>query len=519
MRVIITISFSEKCVVKFSAEHLTKIVLDLNSGISTQNRFARLLDTVRQVLDCDASALLAFRGELFKPLATDGLSADVLGRRFLLSEHPRLEIIARAGDVVRFPADSDLPDPYDGLIPNQGDHLKVHSCIGLPLMANDCLIGALTIDGFNDCLFDDFSDNDLRTLSALAATSLNNTLLMERLEKNTGSSLVSDLSLSEPTEMIGDSTSIQALKHEIEIVSGSGLHVLVLGDTGVGKELVAQDIHNQSARRNKTQVYINCAALPETVAESELFGHVKGAFTGAISNRKGKFETANNGTLFLDEIGELPLSIQAKLLRVIQFGDIQRIGDDQSRKVDVRIIAATNKDLKKEILEGRFRADLFHRLSVFPVHVPPLREREGDIPLLTGFFVEKCRVKFGLTSLRINTSGLKYLEHYDWPGNVRELEHAIYRAAILAKAEFGDKNPLITERHFKLGDGVVVRRKTVFQNTTKEYECLRDATDAFQRQYIEKIRSESGDNWAETARKISINSANLHRLAKRLGIK
>lgn len=504
---------------KFSAEHLTKIALDLNSGISTQNRFARLLNTVRQVLDCDASALLAFEGEQFKPLAIDGLSADVLGRRFMLSEHPRLEIIARAGDVVRFPSDSNLPDPYDGLIPNQGDHLKVHSCIGLPLLANDCLIGALTIDGFNEYMFDDFSDNNLRTLSALAATSLNNTLLMERLEKNTGANLVSDLSLSEPTEMIGESASIKALKHEIEIVAGSGLHVLILGETGVGKELVAQDIHHNSARRNKTQVYINCAALPESVAESELFGHVKGAFTGAISNRKGKFETANTGTLFLDEIGELPLSIQAKLLRVIQYGDIQRIGDDQSRSVDVRIIAATNKDLKQEVLDGRFRADLFHRLSVFPVHVPALREREGDIPLLTGYFVEKCRVKFGLSSLRIDTSCLKLLEHYDWPGNVRELEHAIYRAAILAKAEHGDDNPLVTAQHFDIDTRSNLHSKVATPKTLVRHESLRKATEAFQRQYIDKIKSESAGNWADTARKLGVDSGNLHRLAKRLGIK
>ncbi len=164
-------------------------------------------------------------------------------------------------------------------------------------------------------------------------------------------------------------------------------------------------------------------------------------------------------------------------------------------------------------------SDLFHRLSVFPIHVPSLRDREGDIPLLTGFFVEKCRVKFGLSSLRISAVGLKYLEHYDWPGNVRELEHAIYRAAILAKAEYGDNNPLITDRHFNFGNGAVVKRKVAIQNATIDYECLRDATDAFQRQYIETIRKESDGSWAKTARKIGINSGNLHRLAKRLSLK
>jgi len=503
----------------FSADDLTQIALDLNSGISTQDRFTRLLNTVRQVIRCDASALLAFQGEQFKPLAINGLSPDVLGRRFKVSEHPRLEIIARAGDVVRFPTDSTLPDPYDGLIPNQGDRLKVHSCIGLPLMANDCLIGALTIDGFDDSMFDDLGDENLRTLSALAAASLNNAFMMEQLEKQTASSSVNDLSLSQPTEMIGESASMLALKHEIEIVSGSGLNVLIMGETGVGKELVAQDIHSQSPRQDKAQVYLNCAALPESIAESELFGHVKGAFTGAISHRKGKFETADGGTLFLDEIGELPLPIQAKLLRVLQYGEIQRIGDDHVHNVDVQIIAATNRNLKEDVVQGCFRADLFHRLSVFPIHVPPLRDRDGDIPLLAGFFVEKSRVKLGLSSLRIDSMGLKRLSQYDWPGNVRELEHGIYRAAILAKAESGNDATLITASHFDIGDSSATRADTVVPTALMDQESLREATDEFQRQYIQNVIADSHGNWADAARTLQMDSGNLHRLAKRLGLK
>lgn len=503
----------------FSAANLTQIALDLNSGISTQDRFARLLSTVRQVIRCDASALLAFQQEQFKPLAIDGLSPDVLGRRFLISEHPRLEIIARAGDIVRFPSESNLPDPYDGLIPNQGDKLKVHSCIGLPLMANDRLIGALTIDGFDDAMFDDFGDEDLRTLSALAAASLNSSLMMEQLEKHTATSSVSDLSLSQPTEMIGESEKMLALKNKIAIVSGSGLNVLIMGETGVGKELVAQDIHRRSSRRDKAPVYLNCAALPESIAESELFGHVKGAFTGAISNRKGKFEAADSGTLFLDEIGELSLSIQAKLLRALQDGEIQRIGDDHVHNVDVLIIAATNKNLKNEVAEGRFRADLFHRLSVFPIQVPPLRERDGDILLLAGFFVEKCRVKLGLSNLRISSAGLKCLSQYDWPGNVRELEHCIYRAAIIANAESGGDAIQLTAEHFDIRDSLVTVSEEAAATPKLKYESLRDATDAFQRHYIENIINDSRGNWADAARALGVDSGNLHRLAKRLDLK
>ncbi len=505
----------------FSALDLTQIALDLNSGISTQDRFVRLLHVVRHVIHCDASALLTFQGGQFTPLAIDGLSPDVLGRRFLISEHPRLEIIARAGDIVRFPAESELPDPYDGLIPNQGDQLKVHSCIGLPLMANDCLIGALTIDGFDEEMFDGFGDEDLRTVSALAAASLNNALMMEQLERQGTINAVSNLSLSQPADMIGESSSMLALKHEIEVVAGSGLNVLILGETGVGKELVAHDIHQLSSRHAMPLIYLNCAALPESVAESELFGHVKGAFTGATANRKGKFETANTGTLFLDEIGELTVSIQAKLLRVLQYGEIQRIGDDRSHIVDVRIIAATNKNLKEEVVAGRFRADLFHRLSVFPLQVPPLREREDDILLLAGFFVEKCRTKLGLSSLGIHSSGLKRLLQYDWPGNVRELEHSIYRAAILARAESGDNLTQIAAHHFDIDDdsprpaGGIKTSPLDLQIR----ESLRVATDTFQRRYIETSISDSHGNWAEAARMLDMDSGNLHRLAKRLGVK
>jgi anaerobic nitric oxide reductase transcription regulator len=511
---------------KLSASDLTQITVDLNSGISAKDRFARLLNTIRKVIRCDASALLVLQGKQLKPLAINGLSPDVLGRRFLISEHPRLESIARAGEVVRFPAESDLPDPYDGLIPNQGDQLNVHACVGLPLLVNEHLIGVLTIDGFDETMFNDFDDEDLQTLSALAAASLNNALMMEKLEKRVATGPTAEPELrtdlvdtTDSNEMIGESASMQALKNGIAVVARSDLNVLILGETGVGKELVALAIQKLSSRSSKPLVYLNCAALPEAIAESELFGHVKGAFTGAISNRSGKFETADQGTLFLDEIGELPISLQVKLLRVLQYGDIQRIGDDLSHKVDVRIIAATNKDLKHEIDRGRFRADLFHRLSVFPIQVPPLRERDGDIPLLAGFFVERCRVKLGLHSLRISSSGFKQLNSYDWPGNVRELEHAIYRAAILAEAETGRDNTRIGAHHFDLGETGTVSAGKEMKSQMQFEGGLREQTDVFQRQLVMKVHEENQGNWAATARDLDIDSGNLHRLAGRLGLK
>ncbi|WP_244061434.1 sigma 54-interacting transcriptional regulator, partial [Aeromonas caviae] len=213
--------------------------------------------------------------------------------------------------------------------------------------------------------FDGISDEELRLVGALAAAALDNALLLERLARQSSEPLVPGTRPGpEQPEMIGQSPAMARLRHEIDVVANSELNVLILGETGVGKELIAKAVHGGSPRAHAPLVYLNCAALPESVAESELFGHVKGAFTGAIHNRAGKFELADKGTLFLDEIGELSLALQAKLLRVLQYGDLQRIGDDTPLKVNVRILAATNRDLKQAVVEGQFRADLYHRLSV-----------------------------------------------------------------------------------------------------------------------------------------------------------
>lgn len=503
-----------------SIQSLATIAIDLQNGLTQRDRFQFLINSLRELLRCDASALLRFEGQQFRPLAIDGLAPDVLGRRFSLDAHPRLEAIARAGNVVRFPADSDLPDPYDGLIPGHSQ-LKVHACIGLPLFAGQDLIGALTFDSMDPQQFDRFSDEELRLISALAAGALNNALLVEMLEKQSLSPLAEHRisSAKQSDEMIGLSPSMRQLKQEIGIVASSDLNVLITGETGVGKELVAQAIHRKSSRAAKPMVYLNCAALPENVAESELFGHVKGAFTGAIQHRIGKFELADEGTLFLDEIGELSLSLQAKLLRVIQYGDLQRVGDDRVKRVNVRILAATNRDLKQAAVNGLFRVDLYHRLSVFPIAVPPLRERAGDIALLAGFFCERCRIKLGLTQLTLTSAALSTLEQYPWPGNVRELEHTIYRAAIVARATQNHAELELLPTHFNLQFEPVLERDHEGTSVAIPEADLATMTQQFQRDVILKALEGCDRNWAATARKLNLDSGNLHRLAKRLGIK
>jgi len=501
----------------FSTEALANIAIELQSDIGHPDRFSRLITTLRQLLGCDASALLRYEAHQFIPLAIDGLAQDVLGRRFSLAGHPRLEAIARAGDIVRFPADSTLPDPYDGLIPGQ-ESLKVHACLGLPLFAGQNLIGALTLDGMDAHQFDSYSDEELRLIAALVSGALNNALLIARLEsQNVMVSQAGVEPVSGVQEMIGLSAPVLQLKKEIEIVAASDLNVLIGGETGTGKELVAKAIHQQSPRAVNPLVYLNCAALPESVAESELFGHVKGAFTGAISHRSGKFEIADNGTLFLDEIGELSLALQAKLLRVLQYGDIQRVGDDRSLRVNVRVLAATNRDLREEVLAGRFRADLFHRLSVFPVAVPPLRERGDDVILLAGYFCEQCRARMGLGSVVLSSAARAKLAAWHWPGNVRELEHAIHRAVVLARATSSGDEVTLTPQHFAFeGEPAPVVQASEALATTVN---LREATEAFQREAITQALESQQNNWAATARALSLDVANLHRLAKRLGLK
>ncbi len=280
---------------------------------------------------------------------------------------------------------------------------------------------------------------------------------------------------------------------------------------------MAKGIHEASPRAVNPLVYLNCAALPESVAESELFGHVKGAFTGAISNRSGKFEMADNGTLFLDEIGELSLSLQAKLLRVLQYGDIQRVGDDRSLRVNVRVLAATNRDLREEVLAGNFRADLYHRLSVFPLTVPPLRERGDDVVLLAGFFCEQCRLRMGLSRVVLSPGARAHLMRYGWPGNVRELEHAIHRAVVLARATRSGDEVVIHARHFALHDDTASFVTPAAPEMA--HENLREATEAFQRQAIARALEQNNRSWAACARALEMDVANLHRLAKRLGLK
>jgi formate hydrogenlyase transcriptional activator len=232
-------------------------------------------------------------------------------------------------------------------------------------------------------------------------------------------------------DIIGGSSGLRKIMHQVQLVAPTDATVLITGESGTGKELIARAIHERSARRERPQVKLNCSAVPEGLFESEFFGHVKGAFTGALKDKPGRFELADGGTLFLDEIGEVPLAMQAKLLRVLQEQELERVGDTRTRKVNVRVIAASNRDLKREVDEGRFRQDLFYRLSVFPIEVPPLRERREDVGPLVAHFIRQSARRMNRPEPQISKAALNQLAAYHWPGNVRELQNTVERAIIL----------------------------------------------------------------------------------------
>jgi transcriptional regulator with GAF, ATPase, and Fis domain len=233
-------------------------------------------------------------------------------------------------------------------------------------------------------------------------------------------------------ELVGGSPALGAVTRQIDLVAPTDATVLILGESGTGKELVAREIHRRSGRASRPLITVNCAAVPRELFESEFFGHLRGSFTGALRDRAGRFELADRGTLFLDEIGEIPLELQSKLLRVLQEGAFERIGEERTRKADVRLIAATNRDLRAEADAGRFRQDLYYRLSVFPVELPPLRSRAEDVPPLAEHFLALSARRLGRPKPRLTPADARQLQAYHWPGNVRELQHVIERAVITA---------------------------------------------------------------------------------------
>ena len=511
---------------------LVRLVSDLAADLPANERYRRLLEALRTLVPCDAAALLRLEGSVLVPVAIDGLTEDTLGRHFRVAEHPRFDCLLSSPQPVHFPASCPLPDPYDGLVAGMHTQLLVHDCMGVRFALEGDRWGLLTADALQPGTFTPTHLDALRALGELAAATLSAVERIERLARRMEDAqrhaehyrLAVDHS---QRELLGQSRAMLELQREIDLVAGSELTVLVQGETGVGKELVAQALHARSSRAARPLVTVNCAALPESLVESELFGHARGAFTGATSGRRGKFELADGGTLFLDEIGELPAAAQAKLLRVLQSGQLQRVGSDEEHQVDVRVIAATNRDLSAEVKAGRMRADIYHRLSVYPLRVPPLREREGDVLHLAGCFLEENRSRFGLGSLRLDREARTALLRHDWPGNVRELEHLVARSVLRALGRQQPRPRVVTLSAADVGLAPQEPGALASTSGAEAFEpptlpsgglSLRAVTEACQQQAISQALARADGNWSAAARALQMDRANLARLARRLGV-
>ncbi|MDR4507215.1 MAG: sigma 54-interacting transcriptional regulator [Candidatus Brocadiaceae bacterium] len=333
-----------------------------------------------------------------------------------------------------------LENPNWLLDPEWAQREKITSFDGQPLVFRDETLGVLAV--FSRKVLDQALLIMLRTFASNAAAAIANARAFEEIEQ-----LHQQLELENEylrdeikeafsfVDIVGQSSSLQKTLQQIELVAPTNTTVLIQGESGTGKELIALAIHQRSKRKNNPLIKVNCASIPLELFESEFFGHVKGAYTGAVKDRAGRFQLADGGTIFLDEVGEIPMELQGKLLRVLQEGEYERIGEERTRRVNVRVIAATNRDLEKEMEAKRFRQDLYFRLSVFPVEIAPLRKRKEDIPILVRHFLKQNCRSLGCKELFLRKKHILQLQSYDWPGNIRELQNVIERAVILSKGK------------------------------------------------------------------------------------
>lgn len=386
------------------------------------------------------------------------------------------------------------------------------SFLCVPVRAGNETLGALSVD--RPYVEGDQLDEDLRLLQIVCtmlaqAVKIRRTAEEERERlREENERLKAELKdRFRPSNIVGNSHEMQEVYDQIATVSSSNTSVLILGETGTGKELVAQAIHYNSDRASGPFVKVHCAALPESLIESELFGHVKGAFTGALQDRKGRFELADGGTIFLDEVGEIPQNIQIKLLRVLQEREFERVGGARTIKVDVRVIAATNKDLSAEASQGGFREDLFYRLSVFPIHVPALRKRRSDIVLLADYFIERYSQANRRNVRRLSSAAIDMLMSYHWPGNVRELESCIERAVLVAEDDV--IYPYHLPPTLQTADGGSALSAT---------DSLKYRVEAFERDIIRDALKSNRGNMAATARTLQTTQRIISYKVGKLGI-
>ena len=488
-----------------------RTVRDLNLLLD----FSRSLNSVRglpalqqQALDAVLSAVPADRAAIL--LTEDGGLGftSITGRDRLGTNQPiraSQTILNRVlnEDVAVLSSDVESDDAYreaESLIER-----RVHSVLAVPLEVRGTVIGALYLEASSPgARFDSELLQLVTTLGNLTALAIENGRYLEKLDGE-NRRLHEELKIQH--SMVGESKAMREVYEFVSRVAGRDSTVLICGESGTGKELVARAVHTNSARKDKPFVAINCAAITETLLESELFGHERGAFTGAVSQKKGKLEVAEGGTVFLDEIGELAIPMQAKLLRVLQEREFERVGGTRPIKLDVRLIAATNRDLKEASRTGGFRSDLYYRLNVVSLQMPALRERREDIPLLAAFFAAQHGEKVKRRVAGISPEARGCLIRYDWPGNVRELENAIERAVVLGSTEL-----ILAE---DLPDAILEETAAAGEPVNALAEGIRQA----KKELIERAIEQANGNYTEAAKLLGVHANHLFRLIRTLNLK
>lgn len=381
------------------------------------------------------------------------------------------------------------------------------SILAVPMRIRDRCVGVIEMINKRDGkLFDEDDRQWLEIFATQAALAIQNARSFQRARQEIV--LLQDRVTNHQGfhSFICESPAMKERLEMIDRLARTDSSVLILGESGSGKELFAEQIHLRSSRSEKPFIRVNCAALPDALLESELFGHVKGAFTDAQSDRRGRFELADGGTLFLDEIGELPLALQAKMLRVLQNQTFERVGSSQPLHVDVRIIAATNRDIEQAVADGQFRRDLYYRLNVLPIYVPPLRERREDIPALAHHFLLKSQRETNKSVMGFSSETMEELLSYSWPGNVRELENAVERAVVVAAGEYIQPDDIA----LRSGGGMTEERYAG--------KTLKDSVNLFKRHFIRQTLEDQGWNQTAASRVLGIQRTYLSRLIKELGI-
>jgi Nif-specific regulatory protein len=400
---------------------------------------------------------------------------------------------------------------------------QIRSTLGIPLWKGEEILGVIQVDNRASGVL---TSSDLEIMAVLAhnaSLAVANARLVKRLRAAEERLKKENTFLKTKEqerrggnragggpEIIGQSAPMKALLQQLEKVVNTRVTVLIEGETGVGKELIAASVHYRSNRRDRLFVGQNCAAMPETLLESELFGHKKGSFTGAHEDKKGLFEIADGGTLFLDEVTEMPVSLQSKLLRVLQEGEVRPIGATAEKKVNVRIVTATNRNLEKEVAEGRFREDLYYRLKVFPLRVPPLRERREDIPLIAEHFLVRFAAEFGKPSGGFSQQTMELLQGYDWPGNVRELQNEVQRLCIQVDAG-GFITPDMLSPRLRQVEGMIERVRPT-RGTLKEM------MDQVERWLLIEALREHQNNKTAAAKNLGITREGLHKKLRSFGL-